>query len=123
MRDLVLLGPDLGYRPTTSAPQPVGERSDKSVGNPQHDRDKEDAHEELPVIGKPASAQQELEPAHQEGAKERSDQGCAPAHGRPDHALDRKYGPGVEERDDTDPSGVHGAGSRRHESGDAEHED
>ena len=38
-------------------------------------------------------------------------------------AFDREHRAGIEKRDDADPGGIHRAGRRRHEGGDAEHED
>ena len=101
---------------------PVADRADDAVAHHQDDEDEQAADDDLPPGGKHA-AEKELGALDQEGADERPDDGAAAAHSRPDHALDREHGPGVEEGDDADPGGIERAGRRGHEGGDAEHED
>ena len=123
MRRAIFLFTNFGERTAAATTQPVADGPDQAIGNPQHDRDEEDTHEELPIIGEPTPAQDEFQSSDEECAEKRPDEGGAAADSRPDDALDRKQGSDIQKRHDADPGGVHCAGRCRHEGRDAEHED
>src|SRR5262249_47200640 len=101
--------------------QPIADRTDDAVAHHQHDKNEKAADDDLPPLGE-LSAKEELSALDQKSANEGADQGAAPAHRSPNHALNRKYRPGIEIRDDAHPGGVHGPRGSRHEGGNAKHE-
>src|SRR5262245_44692709 len=110
----VLLFADLLQRPAPTPTYPIADRPDDAVRHPQHNDDEERAHEELPELRQHA-AEHEFETLDEERADEGADQGRSPAHGGPDHAVDRESRTGIEERHDADPGRIQRARRRRHE--------